>query len=53
MKINYLANYKEDRRYSMNNYVDDLCQYQKEFTNFEINKFVPKIKLIYNYATFC
>lgn len=47
MKINYLANYKEDRRYSMNNYVDDLCQYQKEFTNFEINKFVPKIKLIY------
>ena len=47
MKVNYLVNYNEDKRYSMNNYVDDLCKYQKEFTNFEINKFVPEIKSIY------
>ncbi len=47
MRINYLANFKEDRRLSMDNYVDDLFDYQTKNTKFEINKFIPKINSIY------
>ena len=44
MKINYLRNFDEDQRISMNEYADDLIHYQKNYSSkFEVTEHKPKI----------
>ena len=43
MKINYLRNFDEDQRISMNEYADDLIHYQKNYSSkFEVTEHKPK-----------
>ncbi len=50
MKIKYYKNFKEDNRPSMEQYSDQLINYQKEnFKNFEVDFFRPKVDFISNF----
>ena len=48
MKINYLRNFNEDRRISMKEYVDDLIEYQKNYSSeIEVSDYTPKINVFF------
>ena len=49
MKINYLGPFAEERQLSIIGYVNDLIQFQKDYSpKFEINQYNPKINKLYN-----
>ena len=46
MKINYLTPFAEERVLSIEAYVNDLIQFQKNYSpKFEISKYIPKINI--------
>ena len=48
MKINYLTPFAEERVLSIEAYVNDLIQFQKNYSpKFEISKYIPKINKLY------
>jgi len=49
MKINYLGPFTEENQLSIIAYVNDLIQFQKNYSpKFEINQYHPKIEKLYN-----
>ena len=51
MKINYLRNFDEDKRISMNEYADDLIHYQKNYSSkIEVTEHKPKIHPFFKLA---
>ena len=49
MKINYLGPFTEESHLSIIEYVNDLIQFQKNYSpKFEINQYNPKINKLYN-----
>ena len=52
MKINYLRNFDEDKRISMNEYADDLIHYQKNYSSkIEVTEHKPKIHPFFKLLT--
>ena len=50
MKINYLRNFVEDGRLSMNEYANDLAEYQKKnFKEAEVSEYTPRINILLNF----
>ena len=48
MKINYLNNFREDKRFSMDEYVNDLIEYQKNYSSeIEVSDYTPKINVFF------
>ena len=49
MRINYLGPFAEERMLSINAYVNDLIEFQKNYSpKFEVSKYIPKINKLYN-----
>ena len=47
MKINYLRNLIEDKRISMEEYAENLINYQKKkYKNLDINEYIIKLKVL-------
>ena len=54
MKINYLTPFAEERIFSLDAYVNDLIQFQKNYSpKFKISKYIPKINKLYNLLKEC
>ena len=49
MKINYLRSFAEEKQLSINEYVNDLIQFQKNYSpELEISEYVPKVNKLFN-----
>ena len=49
MKINYLRTFAEEKQLSINEYANDLVQFQKNYSpKLEISEYVPKINKLFN-----
>ena len=49
MKINYLRSFAEEKQLSINEYVNDLVQFQKNYSpKLEISEYVPKVNKLFN-----